>query len=102
MNLNKNFTVSVLMSTYNHSEFIEEAINSVLMQKCDFNVELIIADDFSSDNTKEIVNNVIKKHHNGNWIKYTRHIKNKGASSNAIWILNQSNNKYIAFYHLEY
>jgi glycosyltransferase involved in cell wall biosynthesis len=96
MNLNKNFTVSVLMSTYNHSEFIEDAINSVLMQNCDFNVELIIADDCSTDNTKEIVSNLINKHHNGNWIKYTRHSINKGAYSNALWILSQANSKYVA------
>jgi glycosyltransferase involved in cell wall biosynthesis len=96
MNSYKNITVSVLMSTYNHSEFIEVAINSVLMQKCYFNVELIIADDFSSDNTQEIVNKIINKHHNGNWIKYTRHTTNKGAYSNALWILSQANSKYVA------
>jgi glycosyltransferase involved in cell wall biosynthesis len=96
MYLDKKFTVSVLMSTYNHCEFIETAINSILMQKCNFNVELIIADDFSTDNTQEIVNNVINKHNNGSWIKYTKHTINKGAYSNALWILNQAKNKYIA------
>jgi glycosyltransferase involved in cell wall biosynthesis len=96
VNLDKNITVSVLMSTYNHSEFIEEAINSVLMQKCDFNVELIIADDFSTDNTQEIVNHIINSHIKGFWIKYTRHTINKGPYSNALWILSQANNKYVA------
>ena len=96
MNLDKNISVSVLMSTYNHSEFIEEAINSILIQKCTFKVDLIIADDFSTDNTQEIVNKIINIHINGNWIKYTRHTINKGAYSNALWILNQANNKYIA------
>ncbi|MFX8453410.1 glycosyltransferase, partial [Acinetobacter baumannii] len=42
------------MITYGHEKFIEEAINSVLMQKCDFDVELIIADDCSPDNTEQI------------------------------------------------
>jgi glycosyltransferase involved in cell wall biosynthesis len=52
---------------------------------------------FSSDNTQEIVNKIINKHHNGNWIKYTRHTTNKGAYSNALWIISQTSNKYIAF-----
>lgn len=42
--------VSVCMPTYNHENYIEEAINGVLEQKgC--NIELIIANDYSSDNT---------------------------------------------------
>ena len=34
--------VSVLMITYAHENYIEQAINAVLMQECDFEVELII------------------------------------------------------------
>ena len=62
-------TVSVLMLTYNHEKYIEEAINGVLMQECDFNVELIIADDNSPDNTETIVKNFIKNHPKKSWIK---------------------------------
>ena len=42
------------MITYNHASFVKEAIESVLSQKTQFKYELIISDDVSSDNTREI------------------------------------------------
>jgi predicted O-linked N-acetylglucosamine transferase (SPINDLY family)/GT2 family glycosyltransferase len=47
--------VSVLMVTYNHENFIAQAIESVLMQKVDFEYELVIGEDYSTDNTRQIV-----------------------------------------------
>ncbi len=46
--------VSIIMLTYNHGEFIEEAINGVINQKTDFSFELIIGEDYSTDNTLSI------------------------------------------------
>lgn len=46
--------VSVVMPSYNHAEFIAEAIESVLRQTYD-NFEFIIADDGSKDGTVEII-----------------------------------------------
>ena len=47
------------MITYNHEKYIAEAIEGVLMQDVDFEVELVIADDASTDRTGEIVNQFI-------------------------------------------
>jgi glycosyltransferase involved in cell wall biosynthesis len=47
-------TVSVIMATYNHAEFVEQAINSVLGQ-LDVDFEFIIADDGSTDSTRQVV-----------------------------------------------
>ena len=47
--------VSVLIVTYNHEAFIAQAIESVLMQEVDFDYEVVIAEDCSTDNTREIV-----------------------------------------------
>src|SRR4030067_1754459 len=46
--------VSVVMPTYNHERFIVEAIESVLNQTYK-NIELIIIDKYSEDNTEVIV-----------------------------------------------
>jgi glycosyltransferase involved in cell wall biosynthesis len=83
------------MITYNHEHFIQEAIEGILMQKCDFDIELIIADDCSPDNTQSVVES-FKAHPKYNWIKYIRHQTNKGMMSNFIWALSQTKAKYIA------
>jgi glycosyltransferase involved in cell wall biosynthesis len=47
--------VSVLMITYNHEKFIAQAIESILMQVVDFDYEIVIGEDCSTDQTREIV-----------------------------------------------
>jgi glycosyltransferase involved in cell wall biosynthesis len=88
--------ISVVMITYMHENQIYDAINGVLMQECDFEIELIIANDCSPDNTDLIVNKVIKEHPNSSWINYTRHEENKGMKSNFIWAIKQCTGNYIA------
>ena len=47
--------VSALMLTFNHGPFIGEAIEGFLMQETDFPCELVIAEDCSTDNTREVI-----------------------------------------------
>lgn len=56
------FMVSVLCATYNHEEFIKDAVEGILSQKTNFNFELIIHDDASTDNTTEIIKKYAKKY----------------------------------------
>jgi len=88
--------VSVCMITYGHEKFIEEAINGVLMQECDFEVELIIANDCSPDGTDAVIQEIVRNHPRGSWIKYIRHEKNIGMMPNFIFALKQCKGKYIA------
>ncbi len=47
--------LSVMMITYNHEQFIEQAIRSALGQQTDFDYEIVIGEDCSTDRTREIV-----------------------------------------------
>ncbi|MHC5860777.1 glycosyltransferase [Nostoc sp.] len=47
--------VSVLMITYNHESYIAQAIESVLMQQVNFEYEIVIGEDCSTDNTRQII-----------------------------------------------
>lgn len=47
--------VSVIMPTYNHEHYIEQAVRSVLMQKVDFEYEVLIGEDCSTDHTKTVL-----------------------------------------------
>ncbi len=89
-------TVSVVMITYGHEAFIRQAVEGVLMQDCDFPVELIVADDCSPDNTAGVMQEIMATHPRASWIRYIRHTQNKGMMPNFIWALGQANGKYIA------
>ncbi|KJD35924.1 glycosyl transferase [Tamlana sedimentorum] len=47
-------TVSIFMLTYNQEQFIARSIESVLMQKTDFDYQLVIGEDCSTDATRTI------------------------------------------------
>lgn len=88
--------VSVCMITYNHENYIREAIEGVLMQQCDFEVELILANDCSTDKTDEVIQDILTNHPRASWIKYKNHTENKGMMPNFIWALEQCKGTYIA------
>jgi glycosyltransferase involved in cell wall biosynthesis len=46
---------SICCTTYNHENYIADAMESFLMQKTDFNFEILIHDDASTDRTPEII-----------------------------------------------
>lgn len=84
------------MITYRHENYIRQAIEGVLMQECDFDVELIIANDCSPDQTDNIIQGIIKNHPKGFWIKYIKHESNVGMMSNFIFALKECRGEYIA------
>lgn len=54
--------VSVCLLTYNHKNTIGQAIESIVSQKTDFQFELIVHDDASTDGTAEIVREYAEKY----------------------------------------
>ncbi len=60
-----NFKISVIIPVYNAKEDISQAIDSIINQTIGFdNIELILVDDASTDNTKEIIKTYQNKHDN--------------------------------------
>lgn len=47
--------VSVCMITYNHERFVGQAIDSVLAQEADFDYQIVVGEDGSSDSTRSVV-----------------------------------------------
>lgn len=94
--MNDSITVSVCMITYNHAKYIEQAINSILSQQTNFDFELVIGNDCSTDQSDEIILNIIKNNPLGYKIKYFNHSKNIGMMPNAMHTTNRCIGKYRA------
>ncbi|WP_158860502.1 glycosyltransferase [Lunatibacter salilacus] len=88
--------VSVCMITYNHAKYINKAIQGVLKQKVNFPMELIIADDCSTDETLEIVQDEISKNTTGVKIELIKNERNVGVNRNFINALYACDGNYIA------
>ena len=56
--------VTVLLVTYNHEKYIRQTLDSVLMQKVDFDFEIVVADDHSHDSTIAIIDEYRADNHN--------------------------------------
>lgn len=86
--------VSICITSYNMDKYISRAIDSVLMQKVDFPIEIIIADDCSTDNTK----NVLLEYKNkfSSVINIIFSDKNNGLIKNFSYALHAAKGKYIA------
>lgn len=89
--------VAVFMVTYNHENFIKEAIDSVLMQVTDFHFKIFIGEDCSIDDTRNIC--LAYKHRYPDKIELILQPKNVGVQNNTIDVFNccsQSGARYIA------
>jgi glycosyltransferase involved in cell wall biosynthesis len=82
------------MITYNHERFIAQAIESVLAQKVDFEVELIVGEDCSTDGTRRIVQEYAHKY--PNVIRALLPDKNVGAQKNCISVFEACAGDFIA------
>ena len=54
--------VTVAVIAYNHGNYIAESLDGILMQKTDFPFEIVAYDDFSTDNTADILKEYAKKY----------------------------------------
>jgi glycosyltransferase involved in cell wall biosynthesis len=82
--------VSICMVSYNRADYINKAIDSILLQTYS-NWELIIIDDGSKDGTEQVVLS-----YDDARINYIKHAKNRGLHTARIASMENSNGKYIA------
>ncbi|MBL7214323.1 MAG: glycosyltransferase [Phycisphaerae bacterium] len=95
MATNKQPTVSVVVITYNQEKYIRKSLEGILSQKTDFEYELIIGEDCSTDRTRDIC--VQYSQEFPEKIRLLLHQQNIGMHQNAIQTLRSARGKYIAF-----
>jgi len=88
-------TVSIFLLTYNQEQFIAQTINSILMQKTNFNFQIVIGEDCSADATRSICKTFAEKY--SNKIKLLPALeKNIGLIANYMRTIKACEGKYIA------
>ena len=87
--------VSVVMTSYNRGHYIGQAIDCILAQDCKFSFEIIIGDDCSTDNSRELLQSYQKKY--PGIIVLNLQEKNVGFGPNWASTCKLARGKYIAF-----
>jgi glycosyltransferase involved in cell wall biosynthesis len=84
--------LSIVMTTYNHAQFIEKSIQSALFQTYP-NIEIIISDDASTDATVKIAQKIADQHPGK--IRILTSEKNQGATENWFKCAGACSGKYV-------
>jgi glycosyltransferase involved in cell wall biosynthesis len=87
--------ISVLIPTYNCAQYIRQAVDSVLSQDYD-NLEIIIVDDGSTDNTKEIVETYNYTSLQRKMVKYF-YKENEGIAATRNYCMEKASGEYLAW-----
>jgi len=86
--------VSACIIAYNHEQYIKDCLEGALKQNVDFEYEIIISEDYSTDRTREICQEYGKKYPDK--IKLHLNEKNLGLIGNWVKALNLCQGEYIA------
>ncbi len=86
--------VSVIVLTFNHENYIAQALDSILMQKVNFRYEILVGDDASSDRTPQLLSEYQSRY--PDIIRLRLRKQNLGATQNAYELLNLAQGSYIA------
>jgi len=86
--------LTIAIPTYNRSRFLKNSLKRISSQIKDFEneIELLISDNCSSDNTQEIVDHFIES---GVILKYNRNRVNLGMDGNFLYCLKNATAKYL-------
>lgn len=87
-------TVTVCVATYNQRNLIETCLRSILDQKSDANVQLLVGDDASTDGTSEVVQALAIEY--GSQLKHYLHESNLGAAANMCNLLARADGDFVA------
>lgn len=96
--MNQSIMVSVICTAYNHENYIRHTIESIINQKTNFEFELIINDDASTDNTAKILKEYQNKYSNLRVVFRSENQYSKGLGKQTIFDLcDMAKGKYIAW-----
>lgn len=87
--------VSVALVTYNHGPYIARALDSIMEQRCDFDFEVVVGDDCSTDATRAIVEIYMRRY--PGQVRLLHRETNLGSQRNVAETLKACEGEYIAY-----
>lgn len=94
---NRDYKVLVRCYTYNHSHYIEDALNGFIMQQTNFPFVCLVVDDCSTDGEQEVIKAFLNRECNMENAEYY-----EDGTTNVIYVKHKNNvNCYLAIYLLK-
>ncbi|MBP9989760.1 MAG: glycosyltransferase [Oscillospiraceae bacterium] len=84
--------LSISITVYNHENYLEKLFDSILCQKVNFNYEVVIGEDCSTDNSREIIRRYAQKY---DFFKPIFREKNIGGTANEFDTYQHCTGKYM-------
>jgi len=92
--MDKNVLVTIGIPVYNAATYIEKCVVSVLNQTMS-NIELLIVDDKGTDNSIQIIKDIVCRYPNGSIIRIVEHSYNMGVAHARNTIVHEAKGKYL-------
>lgn len=54
-------SATVIVNCYNHEPYLYDCLEGILLQRANFSFDVIVADDFSTDNSRQIIDSYVEK-----------------------------------------
>lgn len=93
MKKEKKILISVVIPSYNRADTVGQTIDSILAQKVDADIEIVIGDDCSTDNAREVLTQYKEQHPDE--IRLLFHEQNIGLGANWATCVKACKGKYI-------
>lgn len=94
-NTDENVDLSIELIVYNHGAYIRQAIESILMQKTQYSYKIIVGEDCSTDNSRDILLEYYEKYPEKIELILWNH--NVGVEINSVEITKKCRGRYIAY-----
>ena len=79
--------VTAIVPAYNHAKYVKQTIESIINQTYGYdNIELLVIDDFSTDTTSDILNELSLKYD----FRFFKNISNRGVVENINTLLKKA------------
>lgn len=91
----KAIQVSIILTVFNHEQFLARALESILIQKTNFRFEIVVGDDASTDDSLAILLDYSKRH--PCLFNITSRKINLGGTKNFTDLVRKSRGRYITF-----